>query len=105
MVGDVCLGRCCPARRGVTIRQMSTEHIIALLISERDKLNRAIEALGTPVKRRGRPPKNPLAVLVTTAVGRPAPKKLPGLSPAKRKAQSERMKAYWAKRKKQAAKD
>ena len=39
---------------------MNTEHIVALLISERDKLNRAIEALGTPVKRRGRPPKNPL---------------------------------------------
>ena len=84
---------------------MSTEHIIALLISERDKLNRAIEALGTAVKRRGRPPKNPLAALVTTAVGRPAPKKRARLSPAKRKAQSERMKAYWAKRKKQAAKD
>lgn len=36
---------------------MATEHIVALLISERDKLNRAIEALGAPAKRRGRPPK------------------------------------------------
>jgi hypothetical protein len=80
---------------------MNTEQILALLISERDKLNRAIEALGVPVKRRGRPPKNPLAV-----VGAPATSasKRRGLSPAKRKAQSERMKAYWAKRKKQAAK-
>ena len=86
-------------------RQMSTEHIVALLISERDKLNRAIEALGTPVKRRGRPPKNPLAAAVTTPSETLTPKKGRRLSPAKRKAQSERMKAYWAKRRKQAAKD
>jgi hypothetical protein len=82
---------------------MNTEQIIALLVSERDKLNRAIEALGMPVKRRGRPPKNSLAaampVTATTASKRKS------LSAAKRKAQSERMKAYWAKRKKQAGKD
>lgn len=84
-------------------RKMNLEHILAVLISERDKLNRAIEALGNPVKRRGRPPKNPLAVLLT-APASPAAKKAGGLSPAKRKAQSERMKAYWAKRKKQAQK-
>ena len=36
---------------------MPTEHILSLLISERDKLNRAIDALGAPVKRRGRPAK------------------------------------------------
>jgi hypothetical protein len=78
---------------------MNTEQILALLISERDKLNRAIEALGTPVKRRGRPPKNPLAATLTA----PAAKRQ-GMNPARRKAQSERMKAYWAKRKKQATK-
>jgi hypothetical protein len=78
---------------------MSIEQILALLISERDRLNRAIEALGTPVKRRGRPPKNPLAAATA------APKKRSGMSPAKRKAQSARMKAYWAKRKKQGAKE
>lgn len=80
---------------------MSTEHILALLVAERDKLNRAIEALGTPVKRRGRPPKNPLAVAVTAPVKTASKRK--GLSPAKRKAQSERMKAYWAKRKKESS--
>ena len=74
---------------------MNLEHILAVLISERDKLNRAIEALGNPVKRRGRPPKNPLAALLA-APASPAAKKTGGLSPAKRKAQSERMKAYWA---------
>jgi hypothetical protein len=84
---------------------MSTEYIRALLISERDKLNRAIEALGTPVKRRGRPPKNPLAAVVTTTAVKAAPKKRRGLSPARRKAQSQRMKAYWANRKKQSAKE
>jgi hypothetical protein len=81
---------------------MGTEHIVALLISERDKLNRAIEALGAPVKRRGRPPKNPLVAAVAAPANTAA--KRSGLSPAKRKAQSERMKAYWAKRRKQAAK-
>ena len=79
---------------------MNTEQILALLISERDKLNRAIEALGVPLKRRGRPPKNPFAT-VLAAPAAAAPKRN-GLSPAKRKAQSERMKAYWAGRKKAA---
>jgi len=78
---------------------MNTEQILALLISERDKLNRAIEALGIPVKRRGRPPKNPLAAVLTAPVGKTTKRN----SPAKRKAQSERMKAYWAKRKKESA--
>jgi hypothetical protein len=39
-------------------RWMPTDHIIALQISERYKLNRAIEVLQGPVTRRGRPPKN-----------------------------------------------
>jgi hypothetical protein len=85
----------------VSFPQMNTEQILALLISERDKLNRAIEALGMPVKRRGRPPKNPLAAVAIAPV-KTASKRRP-LSPAKRKAQSERMKAYWAKRKKEAS--
>lgn len=80
---------------------MNTEQILALLISERDKLNRAIEALGVPLKRRGRPPKNPLAAVLAAPVETAS--KRNGLSPAKRKAQSERMKAYWAKRKKQSS--
>jgi hypothetical protein len=83
-------------------RQMNIEHILALLISERDKLNRAIEALGVPAKRRGRPPKNPFAAAVPAQAKTTSKRR--GLSPAKRKAQSERMKAYWAKRKKQTAK-
>jgi hypothetical protein len=38
---------------------MPTDHILALLIQERDKLNSAIAALTGGAKRRGRPPKNP----------------------------------------------
>jgi hypothetical protein len=68
---------------------MPTEHIIALLIAERDKLNRAIEALQGSAKRRGRPPKNPLAAIVTP-VAAPA-KKRKRQSAARRKAQGERM--------------
>jgi hypothetical protein len=41
---------------------MPTEHIVSLLIQERDKLNRAIDALQGTGKRRGRPPKNSSSV-------------------------------------------
>ena len=82
---------------------MPTDHIIALLIAERDKLNRAIEALQGPIKRRGRPPKN-LSAAAAPLVA-PIAKKRKGLSAAARKAQSVRMKAYWAaKRKKEGKK-
>ena len=66
-----------------------TEHIIAMLIAERDKLNRAIEALQGSAKRRGRPPK---AVAGTTAPIASAPKRK-RRSAAQRKAQADRMKA------------
>ena len=67
---------------------MPTEQILALLIEERDRLNRAIEALdGTGPKRRGRPPK---AVSATTdsaqSSSEPAARKRKGMSAAQRKA-------------------
>jgi hypothetical protein len=73
---------------------MPTEHILAMLIAERDKLTRALEALGGAAKRRGRPPKSPLAT-----VSAPAEKRR-GWSAAQRKAQAARLKAYWAKKRK-----
>ena len=80
---------------------MPIDHIVALLIAERDRLNRAIEALQGPLKRRGRPPKNLGAIAHATAIPRRARK---GMSKAARKAQSARMKKYWAaKRKNQSA--
>jgi hypothetical protein len=86
-----------------------TENILALLVAERDKLNRAIEALQGPIKRRGRRlPKNssPAAAPAPVApMSAPAKKRKGGMSAAARKAQSQRMKAYWAaKRKKEGRK-
>jgi hypothetical protein len=75
---------------------MPTEHIVTLLIQERDKLNRAIEVLqGT--KQRGRPPKSVVAMVVPTENGH---KKTRTFSAAQRKKQAARMKAYWAAKKK-----
>lgn len=82
--------------------RMSTEQIVALLVAERDRLSRAIEALQGPTKRRGRPPKNPLAITSTIVAAEPAPKKRK-FSPAQRKAQAAKMKAYWKTRKAEAA--
>jgi len=75
---------------------MPNDQILALLIAERDRLNAAIAALqgGSARKRRGRPLKNPSPEIVTQ---KPAPKKR---TPAQRKAQAKRMKAYWAAKKK-----
>ena len=83
----------------IALPLMPTDHIVALLIMERDKLNRAIEALQGPAKRRGRPPKNPLAAVVSPAVPT-TPAKRPRRTAAQRKAQAERMKAFWAKKRK-----
>ena len=78
---------------------MPTEQILALLIQERDKLNRAIDALQIPVKRRGRPPKSAAAPVADAVAA-----KRKARTPAQRKAQAKRMKEYWAKRKREEAK-
>jgi hypothetical protein len=90
---------------------MPTEQILALLIAERDKLNRAIEALQGPTKRRGRPPANswtfttPLGSQVVSENPQPqAKKKRRKFTAAQRKQQAERMKAFWAAKKKAAVK-
>lgn len=73
---------------------MAVEQIVTLLIQERDRLNKAIEALTGTVKRRGRPPK---AASVASVEATP---KRRNFSAATRKAQSERMKEYWAAKRK-----
>jgi hypothetical protein len=71
---------------------MPTEHIISLLIQERDRLDRAIEALQSPVKRRGRPPKNSSAPALET---RRSPKKRT-FSAATRRKMAAAQKKRWA---------
>ncbi|MGD1093918.1 MAG: hypothetical protein ABSB35_18265 [Bryobacteraceae bacterium] len=78
---------------------MATENILALLIAERDKLNNAIEALSGP-KRRGRPPGVKTSASASAEATSPAPRKGRTFTAAQRKAFGERMKAYWAKRRK-----
>jgi hypothetical protein len=79
---------------------MATENILALLVAERDKLNNAIEALSGP-KRRGRPPgvKHTAAESAEVATATVA-RKGRTFTAAQRKAFGDRMKAYWAKRRK-----
>jgi hypothetical protein len=77
---------------------MPTDEILALLIAERDKIDRAIEALGAGTKRRGRPPGTKASLSPATAPKRRT------FSPAQREAARKRMKAMWAKKKKAAKK-
>jgi|HubBroStandDraft_1064217.scaffolds.fasta_scaffold398385_1 hypothetical protein len=78
---------------------MPTDHILALLIAERDKLNRAIEALSGLANGRGRPPKKALAAAPSAApppaASAPAKKKR-HFSAAQRAAAAERMRQRWA---------
>jgi hypothetical protein len=87
-----------------TILSMPTGQIIALLLAERDKLNRAIEALQGPMKRIGRPPKNPLTAAAPAGAVEPAKRKRRKFSAAQRKAASERMRLRWALKRKAEAK-
>ena len=64
---------------------MPTDDIVALLVAERDKLDRAIEALGEPVKRRGRPTKEAQSRSTPAAVA-PVKKRKRTLSAAGRRA-------------------
>jgi hypothetical protein len=70
---------------------MPTEHILSLLIQERDRLNRAIEALQGSTKRRGRPPKGPGAVPDSGVA-----KKRKAFSAATRKKMALAQKKRWA---------
>jgi hypothetical protein len=82
---------------------MPTEQILALLIAERDELNRTIEVLQGPTKRRGRPPKNPSTTATpvgTAEPAQPAKKKRRKFTAAQLKQQADRMKAVWAAKKK-----
>ena len=83
---------------------MPTDHILALLIAERDRLNAAIAALqGTSApKRRGRPAKNVGPMSAPEPAQEKAARKKRVFTPAQRKAQGKRMKAMWAAKRKAA---
>ena len=83
----------------VTLTVMS--EILALLVAERDRLNRAIAILGAEPKRRGRPPKNTLSGISELSIGASGKKRgRRKMSASARKAVSDRMKKYWAARRK-----
>jgi hypothetical protein len=78
---------------------MAIQEILHLLIAERDRLNQAIAALQGPAPRRGRPSS---ASLATAMNGAAAPvRRGRTFTPAQKKKQAERMKAYWAARRKE----
>ncbi len=81
------------------------ESLIGSLGSELERIGYRIVPMDgvLPGKRRGRPPGRPAAANASPAQ---APKKRgrPAMSAAERRAQSRRMKAYWAKRKRKAEK-
>ena len=80
---------------------MPTDHILALLAAERDKLNKAIEALSGPTKRRGSPPKAEATADAAAVNAAPAPaKKKRHFSAAQRAAAAERMRLRWAAKRK-----
>lgn len=81
---------------------MATEHILSLLIAERDKLSKAIEALGGTPKPVASPTKAIEAPAPAAAAAAPKRRKRKPLSAAQKKAHSERMKAFWAARRKKA---
>jgi hypothetical protein len=78
---------------------MSMSNILELLVAERDKIDQAIAALQGTARRRGRPPGSKNATKGTKKT-----RKRRSLSTSARKRQSERMKAYWAARRKSAKK-
>jgi hypothetical protein len=82
---------------------MATEHILSLLIVERDKINAAIAALGGATKPVSSPSKASVAPAPAPAPAK-AVRKRKALTPTQKKAHSERMKAFWAARRKKAAK-
>ena len=86
----------------VRSESMPIDHILALLIAERDKLNHAIEALQGPLKRRGRPPKSSIPVVpASTTAGEPAPVKKRHVSAAARRKMALAQKKRWAAKKAQ----
>jgi hypothetical protein len=84
--------------------EMQTDHILSLLISERDKLTRAIEVL-QGASRGGRPSKSAMSTIDGAATtDHTRTRKRPRWTAAMRRAASERAKVAYAERMKKAKK-
>jgi hypothetical protein len=83
---------------------MPTEHILQLLVAERDRLQKAIDLLGgTSVKHRGRPRKTDSSMpewVGGKTAAKPRKKRI--FTAAQKSQQAKRMKAYWASKRKAA---
>jgi hypothetical protein len=89
----------------MVVSLMEIQQIVSLLVSERDRLSRAIEALGGGGKRRGRPRRNAATAPIhdiAPAASLPRQRTRKPMTAAQRKAHSARMKAFWAARRKPA---
>ena len=86
-----------------TMLQMPTDHILSLLISERDKLTRAIEVLEGS-SRGGRPRKNAMPATDAEPTPNYTARKRPRWTAAMRRAASERGRVAYAERMKKAGK-
>jgi hypothetical protein len=76
---------------------MQIEQIVALLVAERDRLNQAIAALNGNSASAASPKE-----AAATPAARTSQRKT--RTPAQRQAHAERMRAFWAERRKQKAK-
>ena len=83
---------------------MPIDQILSMLISERDKLNRAIEVLQGNPPRGGRPRKNVTPTPDAEPATNSTVRKRPRWTPAMRRAASERAKVAYAARMKRAGK-
>jgi hypothetical protein len=79
---------------------MATEHILSLLIAERNKLSKAIDALGGAPKTVAS--HKPVEASAPAAAATAKTKTRKPLTAAQKKAHSVRMKAFWAARRKKA---
>ena len=82
---------------------MPTDHILDLLITERDKLTRAIELLQGTARRGGRPRKSTIAAMDAAPTANHT-RKRPKWTAAMKRAASERAKLAYAARMKKAGK-
>ena len=79
---------------------MRITEIVALLTAERDRLDAAIKALSDPATHHAKPSRKAMVAPSALTGAPPVARKRKPLTAAQKKAHSERMKAFWAERRK-----